>query len=70
MLLCMLKVPPAPLAAKPPTYREAVQTRMRVLVSLLVLGTALFMLLSGADPEAEKWCYSVVAAIVTYWLKQ
>src|SRR5262245_56182741 len=55
---------------KPPPYREVVHTSMRVLVSLLVLGSSLYLIITGINVETEKWCYSATAVVVTYWLNR
>jgi hypothetical protein len=46
-----------------------VQTVMQVLVSLLVLGAALYIVLSGRfSADGQKWAYGVIGIVVGYWL--
>ena len=43
---------------------------MAVIVSLAVLGSALFIILSGNyDGSSEKWAFGAVGTIMGYWLK-
>jgi xanthine/uracil permease len=47
-----------------------VRTIMMVAVSLLVLGSSLFIILSGQyDNESQKWAFGVVGMIVGFWLR-
>jgi|GEM_PF-3263946 len=47
-----------------------VRTMMMVVVSVLVLGTSLFIILSGNyDSESQKWAFGVVGMIVGFWLR-
>jgi xanthine/uracil permease len=50
--------------------RVDVRTIMMVAVSLLVLGSSLFIILSGQyDNESQKWAFGVVGMIVGFWLR-
>lgn len=43
---------------------------MMVLVSLAVLGSSLFIILSGQhDSDSQKWAYGAVGSIVGFWLR-
>jgi hypothetical protein len=43
---------------------------MRVVVSLLVLLSGLYVILSGAyDGGSQKWAFGAVGSIVGYWLR-
>lgn len=43
---------------------------MRVLVSLIVLSSALFIILRTGSSDAEqKWAFGVVGTILGYWLR-
>ena len=43
---------------------------MQILVSLAILGCALYIVLSHSYAEQEKhWAYGVIGAILGYWLK-
>lgn len=43
---------------------------MQILVSLAILGCALYIVLSHSYTEQEKhWAYGVIGAILGYWLK-
>ena len=45
------------------------QNFMRVVVSVVVLGAALYIILSAEYPaETDKWAYGSVGTIVGYWL--
>jgi hypothetical protein len=47
-----------------------VRTIMMVVVSVLVLGSSLFIILSGQyDNESQKWAFGVVGMIVGFWLR-
>ncbi len=47
-----------------------VKTIMMVLVSILVLGSSLFIILSGQyDNENQKWAFGAVGTIVGFWLR-
>ncbi len=42
---------------------------MSVIVSLAVLGSALYIILSaGYDASAQKWAFGAVGTIIGYWL--
>lgn len=50
--------------------RINVKAIMMVLVSLLVLGSSLFIILSGHyDNESQKWAFGVVGTIIGFWLR-
>jgi hypothetical protein len=50
--------------------RVNVRTIMMVVVSVLVLGSSLFIILSKQyDSESQKWAFGVVGMIVGFWLK-
>ena len=50
--------------------RVNVKTIMMVVVSILVLGSSLFIILSGQyDSESQKWAFGVVGTIVGFWLR-
>ncbi|WP_434053884.1 MAG: hypothetical protein RDA78_02970 [Roseibium sp.] len=43
---------------------------MSVVVSLAVLGSSLFIILSGGyEPDAQKWAFGSVGTILGFWLK-
>ena len=43
---------------------------MSIVVSLAVLGSALYIVLSGGYAEAEqKWAFGAIGTILGYWLK-
>jgi hypothetical protein len=43
---------------------------MQAIVSLAVLGAALFILLThGFGPDSKRWAYGSVGMVVGYWLK-
>ena len=45
-------------------------TVVRVLVSLAVLGAALFVILSQRYPEDyAKWAFGVIGVVIGYWLR-
>jgi ABC-type Fe3+ transport system permease subunit len=47
-----------------------VRTVMMVVVSVLVLGSSLFIILSGQyDNENQKWAFGAVGTIVGFWLR-
>ncbi len=47
-----------------------VKTVMMVLISLLVLGSSLYIILSGQyDSENQKWAFGVVGSIMGFWLR-
>ena len=57
------------LAARPTPPRRLPEIMM-VIVSLLVLGSALFVILSNRyDSGSQKWAYGVVGSIIGFWLK-
>ena len=42
---------------------------VQVIISLAVLGVAIFIILStGYDSETDKWAYGIVGTIMGYWL--
>ena len=44
---------------------------MKVLVSLALLTSAVFVILSSRyDAGAEQWAYTIIAVIVGFWLKR
>ena len=46
------------------------RTIMMVVVSVLVLGSSLFIILSGHyDNENQKWAFGAVGTIVGFWLR-
>ena len=46
-----------------------VRTTMSVLISIVVLGCALYMILSKRyGGEAEKWAFGSVGTIIGFWL--
>ncbi len=50
--------------------RLNVKAIMMVLVSILVLGSSLFIILSGQyDNENQKWAFGAVGTIVGFWLR-
>ncbi len=50
--------------------RVNVRTIMMVVVSVLVLGSSLFIILSGQyDNENQKWAFGAVGTIVGFWLR-
>jgi hypothetical protein len=50
--------------------RVNVKTVMAVLVSLLVLGSSLFIILSARyDSESQKWAFGVAGTIVGFWFR-
>lgn len=50
--------------------RERIKAIMRVVISLIVLGAALFVILSRAFPDDyAKWAFGVVGLIIGYWLR-
>ncbi|MGE5850256.1 MAG: hypothetical protein ACM362_09035 [Candidatus Methylomirabilota bacterium] len=50
--------------------RVNVKTIMMVVVSVLVLGSSLFIILSGQyDNENQKWAFGAVGTIVGFWLR-
>ena len=43
---------------------------MQAVVSLAVLGAALFIILThGFGPDSKRWAYGTVGMVVGYWLK-
>jgi hypothetical protein len=43
---------------------------MRIAVSLLVLGAALFIILSKQyDSDQQKWAFGAIGTVLGYWLK-
>lgn len=47
-----------------------VRTVMMVLVSFVVLGSSLFVILSGQyGVDSERWAYGVAGSIVGFWLR-
>jgi hypothetical protein len=43
---------------------------MQAIVSLAILGAALFILLThGFGPDSKRWAYGSVGMVVGYWLK-
>ena len=52
-----------------PTTRS-VRLTMAVVVSIVVLASALYVILSGSyDISSEKWAYATVGTIVGFWLR-
>ncbi|HET8579466.1 MAG TPA: hypothetical protein VFL31_00560 [Nitrospiraceae bacterium] len=50
--------------------RVNVRTVMMIVVSVLVLGSSLFIILSGQyDNENQKWAFGAVGTIVGFWLR-
>jgi hypothetical protein len=46
-----------------------VTTVMRVLISLIVLGSGMYVILSDKYPaDTQKWAFGIVGLIVGYWL--
>ncbi len=44
---------------------------MPVIISIAILGSALFVVLSGSYAEAEqKWAFGSIGTIVGYWFKK
>lgn len=42
---------------------------MRILISLVVLGSGLYVILSNKYPtDTQKWAFGIVGLIVGYWL--
>jgi hypothetical protein len=51
-------------------YAKRLGLLMPVLVSILVLGSAMYVILSGAySSEQEKWAFGSIGTILGYWLK-
>ncbi len=50
--------------------RVNIRTIMMIVVSVLVLGSSLFIILSGHyDNENQKWAFGAVGTIVGFWLR-
>jgi hypothetical protein len=69
-----LRIKTNQLKTKKPSFahriRPIVSLSMPVLISLIVLGCALWIILSSGYPDAhQKWAFGVVGTIVGYWLK-
>jgi hypothetical protein len=47
-----------------------VQLSMIILISLIVLASGLYVILSGAYADSEqKWAYSAIGTVLGFWLK-
>ncbi|WP_421724128.1 hypothetical protein [Bauldia sp.] len=58
--------PAKPPERKPPVAYQA----MTIVVSVVVLGAALYVILSAAYAEdTAKWAYGAVGTVVGFWLK-
>ena len=63
---------PRPAAIKTAVDRGAVsvKTIMMVIVSILVLGSSLYVILSKQyEAESQKWAFGVVGTILGFWLR-
>ncbi|CCN45259.1 hypothetical protein MADA3029_620019 [Vibrio nigripulchritudo MADA3029] len=50
---------------------SALPSIMPIVVSVAVLGSALYVVLSGGYAEAEqKWAFGAIGTILGYWLKK
>jgi hypothetical protein len=52
------------------SYKRS-RTFMAMVISIIVLGSALYILLSkGFDSDSEKWAIGAIGTIVGFWLKE
>ena len=52
------------------SYKRS-RTLMAIVISIIVLGSALYILLSkGFDSDSEKWAIGAIGTIVGFWLKE
>jgi hypothetical protein len=64
-----------PVSGAPPEVAAApiminVKSIMMILVSILVLGSSLYIILSGNyDSENQKWAFGAVGSIMGFWLR-
>lgn len=54
--------------AKSNRFQELVKPLMQILVSLTVLITGCWLMLSGRDAESQKIGYALVGIVTGYWL--
>jgi len=53
-----------------PHIPDRTTTFVRIGISLIVLGSALYVILSQNFPdESSKWAYGMVGIIIGYWLR-
>lgn len=53
-----------------PTDLDRITTFVRIGVSMIVLGVALFVILSQSFPsDYNKWAFGMVGLVVGYWLR-
>lgn len=58
-----------PLTTAAPIMIDA-KTLMMVLVSILVLGSSLYVILSMQyDSESQRWAFGVIGTILGFWLR-
>ena len=51
-------------------WHRRIKLLMQVLVSLAVLGGALFIVLSNQYPDSyTKWAFGAIGLVIGYWLK-
>jgi len=54
----------------PKAKLAGIKTIMQVIISLSVLGGALYIILSQQFPgDYAKWAFGVIGVIIGYWLK-
>ncbi|HTM27001.1 MAG TPA: hypothetical protein VL225_17510 [Vicinamibacterales bacterium] len=59
-----------PSASRSIGARDPLQRGMQVAVSLAVLGSGLWVILSGHyDADAQRWASGAIGTVVGYWLK-
>lgn len=63
------KSPPYSYGGDPLKSRESVTMLMQVLVSISILGCALYLLVTKGEDQSTKWAAGAVGTVVGYWLK-
>ena len=58
-------------SSRKPSLGEAVRTSMMVVISVVVLGSSLYVILSGNynDDGTQKWAFGATGTIMGFWLK-
>ena len=49
--------------------QDAVKQFMQVVVSLIVLVTAVILVFGGYPDDHKKWAFGMVGVVVGYWLR-
>lgn len=70
LVLALWKPVVEPVVGNPLIGEQPVNVLMQALISLIVLGSALYIILSKRYiGDTQKWAYGIIGVIVGFWLQ-